>query len=36
MQAVTSVAQTIPDADAAHDLETQALPALRAAATHAS
>ncbi|MCC3655729.1 DUF932 domain-containing protein [Streptomyces sp. S07_1.15] len=36
MQAVTSVAQTIPDADAAHDLETQALPALRAAAAHAS
>ncbi|MEU5436498.1 DUF932 domain-containing protein [Streptomyces sp. NPDC020719] len=32
MQALTSVAQTLPDADAAHELEARALPALSAAA----
>ncbi|MCT9093442.1 DUF932 domain-containing protein [Streptomyces sp. ASQP_92] len=32
MQAITSVAQTLPDADAAHELEGRALPALAAAA----
>lgn len=32
MQAVTSTAQTLADADAAHDLEAQALPALALAA----
>ena len=33
MHAVTSVAQTLPDGDAAHDLETSAVPAMRLAAT---
>jgi hypothetical protein len=32
MQAVTSVAQTLDDADAAHDLETQAVRVLDLAA----
>ena len=32
MQAVTSVAQTLDDADAAHDLEAQALRVLDLAA----
>ncbi|GAA5075691.1 hypothetical protein [Thermocatellispora tengchongensis] len=32
MHAVTSVAQTIPDADIAHDMETQAIRAMRLAA----
>jgi len=32
MHAVTSTAQTLTDADAAHDMEAQALPTLEAAA----
>jgi hypothetical protein len=32
MHAVTSVAQTLPDADAAHDLESRALKVLQIAA----
>lgn len=32
MHAITSTAQTLPDADAAHEMETQALPALQLAA----
>ena len=32
MHAVTSVAQTLPDADAAHDMESAALRALEVAA----
>jgi hypothetical protein len=32
MHAVTSTAQTVPDADTAHDMEAQALPALELAA----
>jgi len=32
MHAVTSVAQMLPDADAAHEMEGQALRALEAAA----
>lgn len=36
MQALTSAAQTLSDADAASELEAKALPALAAAAAHAS
>ncbi|MGW0779111.1 DUF932 domain-containing protein [Streptomyces sp. NPDC002835] len=36
MQAVTAAAQQLPNADAAHELESQALPALRAAAALAA
>lgn len=35
MHAVTSVAQTLPDADAAHDLESQALRVLQLTARQA-
>ena len=34
MHAITSVAQTVPDADEAHRLESAAVPALRLAAAH--
>jgi hypothetical protein len=34
MHAVTSVAQTLPDADEAHRLESSAVQALHLAATH--